>query len=153
MPRRALLTQAGTRTPVHGSTLVRGDELRFNLRIVDTELANCSLRFTAKSNEDDLDDLAEIAKSSESGGGITITTNTGNVLNALIVVPSDDTSSLELPVDPVTGKYKPCKLSYDVQLTRNGTPTNSAKVQTFFRNENAGLGSFFYLMGDITQST
>jgi hypothetical protein len=140
MPRRALITQAGTRNSLHGATLVRGDELRFSLRIVDTELTGCSLRFTAKSQEDDLDDLAEIAKSSESGGGITITTNTGNVLNALIVVPSVDTSPLEIP----SNNYK---LFYDVQLVR-ANPTNSAKVQTFFRHEK----SFFYLMGDITQA-
>lgn len=144
----ATLRVLGTRYDLNGYHHVRGDEFRWLLRIIDAELTNCELTFTAKSDLKDPDSMAEIQVSSVSNG-ITVNSNTGNELDATIVIPSQMTESIDFCEEFVTmvNQRRVYPLHYDVQLVRNGTPVNSPKVQTFFRQQNHR----FYLIEDATR--
>lgn len=141
---RASLTRYTDRAEVNGYTEIWGDEWIWFLRINDTELTGASVKFTAKTNLEDPDAVAELALTSAASGGITVEpTSTATRLDAKILIPKTLTEAIILP-DVCTDGMKTA-LYFDVQIVRS-TPVNAPSVQTYFRREHAK----FYVLKDVT---
>lgn len=141
---RAQLINYATREPVQGSTQVANDDWLWQLTIVDVELLTASVIFTAKICIDDPDTLPGVIqlKSSVTTEIEILESSTANRLDALLKIPTTKTA-IAFPIGMMKVKY-----SFDVQLTRSGTPTSSPKRQTYFRQSDAS----FYVTRDITLS-
>jgi len=145
---RAKIWRSLDRAPLAGATEVVGDEWIWLFSIVDTELTDATLKFTAKYCLEDPDASAPIAVAGDAAvkadaklqDAIVIypTSNEGRIDGVISISPTK-TAAIDVME---TGK---ASLWFDLQLTRT-TYANSPQVQTYFRSENAR----FHAMKDVT---
>ena len=147
---RAKLRRALNRADVNGCTEIVGDEWLWHFSIIDTELANATIKFTAKYCVDDPDASAPVALAGDSsvkadtkssGAIVVYTSSSDGRMDGVISVPPAVTSAIDVAEGAKTTLY------FDMQVSR-ATFTNSPEVQTYFRDMNAK----FYVMKDITNS-
>lgn len=141
--RKSAITLAGSREPLNGSMQTRGDTPSFSIKIRGTSLTGASLRFTAKTCVDDPDSIAEIKKTSGTGGGIVIDADnsTADLLLATMKWSKLDTQTIDIVPTP-DGKPGKVKLNYDLQMVTSG-----GDVLTV---EGPKEDAHFWLLGDIT---
>lgn len=145
---RAKLRRALNRADVNGCIEIVGDEWLWHFSIIDTELANSTLKFTAKYCVEDPDASAPIALMGDSstkanvkspGTIVVYTSSNDGRMDGIISVPPAMTAAIDVIESTKTSLY------FDLQVTR-ATSTNSPQVQTYFRDMNSRL----YAMKDIT---
>lgn len=140
--RKHAITVSGGREPLMGSTQNRGDTPTFAIKVRYNGLTGASLRFTAKTCVDDPDSMAEIKKTSGTGGGIVIdtTNSTENLLLASMKWAVTDTSTIDIP--PSGGMPGRIRLNYDLQVVTSGGDVITV--------EGAQDDAHFWLVGDVT---
>jgi hypothetical protein len=127
---RASIIRESTNSKLNNSKLIRGDTERIIIRVVGQSLvlANYGFTFTAKIDPNDADGEAIIQKTF-ANSGITASLVAPNLLEAVITILPDDTSSL------VDGD----ELFYDIQMSTS-SPASTRTLE---------MGKF-QIKGDIT---
>lgn len=141
--RKHAITLAGSREPLSGSMQTRGDTPVFAIKVRYSGLTGATVRFTAKTCVDDPDSMAEIKKTSGTGGGIVIDTvnSTADLLLATMTWAINDTATIDIPPSP-DRKAGKIRLNYDLQVV-----TSTGVVITI---EGAKEDAHFWLVGDVT---